>query len=176
MLLVIGIGVGFSLTGFFVIRSWERRNIEKAFLAAADDRTSAVKGAFETEVAMLELVRSSLISDGRIEREEFREILVPFLARSADIRAVEWVPRVPDGWRAKYEAAVRRDGIKGFQFTEMDPQGQMITAGKRDEYFPIYFIGPRPATRPFMAMTWARSRPGWRRSCSPATPGRTVAS
>lgn len=142
VLLVIGIGVGFSSTGFFVIRSWEQRNIQKAFLAAADDRTSAVKGAFETEVAMLELVRSSLISDGRIEREEFREILVPFLARSADIRAVEWVPRVPDGWRAKYEAAAHRDGIQGFQFTEMDPQGQVITAGKRDEYYPIYFIGP----------------------------------
>ena len=74
---------------------------------------------------MLELVRSSLISDGRIEREEFREILVPFLARSADIRAVEWVPRVPDSRRAEYEAAARRDGIKEFQFTEMDHRGQI---------------------------------------------------
>ena len=46
VLWVIGIGIGLSLTAFFVIRSWERRNIEKAFLAAADDRASAVKGAF----------------------------------------------------------------------------------------------------------------------------------
>ncbi len=143
VLWVIGIGVGLSGTAFFVIRSWERRNIEKAFLASADDRTSAVKGAFETEVAMLELVRSSLISDGRIEREEFREILLPFLARSADIRAVEWVPRVPNSRRAEYEAAARRDGIKGFQFTEMDRRGQMVAAPRREEYFPVYFIGPR---------------------------------
>ncbi len=143
VLFVIAVGISLSLTGFFVIRSWEQRNVQKAFLASADDRTSAVKGAFETEVAMLELVRSSLISDGRIEREEFREILVPFLARSADIRAVEWVPRVPDSERAKYEAAAHRDGIQEFRFTEMDRQGQLVTAGKRAEYFPIYFIGPQ---------------------------------
>ena len=131
VLFVIAVGISLSLTGFFVIRSWEQRNVQKAFLASADDRTSAVKGAFETEVAMLELVRSSLISDGRVEREEFREILVPFLARSADIRAVEWVPRVPDSERAKYEAAAHRDGIQEFRFTEMDCQGQLVTAGKR---------------------------------------------
>ena len=79
VLWVIGIGVGCSLTAFFVIRSWEHRNIEKAFLASADDRTSAVKGAFETELAMLELVRSSLISDGRIEREDSAKFSCPFL-------------------------------------------------------------------------------------------------
>jgi CHASE1-domain containing sensor protein len=142
VLWVAGIGIGLSLTAFFVIRSWEHRNIEKSFRAAADDRTSAVKGAFETELAMLELVRSSLISDGRIEREEFREILVPFLSRSHDIRAVEWVPRVPGSRRAEYEAAARRDGIKGFQFTEMDKRGDMVVAQRREEYFPIFFIGP----------------------------------
>ena len=50
---VVCIGVGFSLTTFFVIRSWERRNVEKAFRIAADDRSDAVKNAFETELAML---------------------------------------------------------------------------------------------------------------------------
>jgi CHASE1-domain containing sensor protein len=142
VLWVVGLGVGLSLTAFFVIRSWEQRTIEKAFLTAADDRTSAVKAAFETELAMLELVRSSLISDGRIEREEFREILLPFLSRSRDIRAVEWIPRVADSRRAEFEAAARRDGIKGFQFTELDHQGKLVEAGRREEYFPIFFIGP----------------------------------
>ncbi len=140
---VLGIGVAFLLLTFFVIRSWEQQNLDKAFRLAAEDRATAVKSAFDTEVAMLELVRSSLISDGRVEREEFRETLAPFLSRSNNIQAVEWVPRVPNGRRAEYETAARRDGIDGFRINEVGKDGQLAPASRRDEYFPIYFIGPQ---------------------------------
>jgi CHASE1-domain containing sensor protein len=143
LVLVVCLGVAFSLTVFLVIRSWEHKNVEEAFRLAAEDRAKAVKGAFETELAMMEIVRSALISDGRIERKEFRETLDPFFSRSSDIWAVEWVPRVPDGQRLEYETAARRDGVEGFRFTELDAGGQFVAAPRRDEYFPIYFIGPQ---------------------------------
>lgn len=137
------IGIGFSLTVFFVIRSWEQKNAEKAFRLAAEDRATAVKGAFDTELAMLELVRSALISDDRIEQTEFREILEPFLARSSGIQSVEWIPRVPGNQRTEFEAAARRDGITGFRITEVTKDGQVIEASQRDEYYPVHFIGPQ---------------------------------
>ena len=41
---------------------------------------------------MLELIRTSLISDGKVERQEFSDILVPFRSRLRSIEAVEWLP------------------------------------------------------------------------------------
>ena len=142
MLLAVAAGVGFSAAMFFVVRWWESRNIAATFQSAAADRTTAVKGIFDTEVGMLELVRSSLMADGKVERDEFRETLAPFLAHPGSIMAVEWLPRVLDSQRVQCEAAARRDGQSWFQITEVGSNGRIVPAARRDEYFPIYFIGP----------------------------------
>lgn len=141
--LAVALGVGFSLAVFGLTRLWERRGIERAFLLAAEDRANAVKNAFETDVAMMELVRSSLLSDQRIGREEFRETLEPFLARSQNIQSVEWAPRVSDELRPQYEAAARRDGIENFHFRALGKDGVLTVSPRRDEYFPIYIVGPQ---------------------------------
>lgn len=138
----VGLGVAFTLAAFFTIRIWERRDIEEKFRLAAEDRAAAVKGAFDTNVAMLDLVRSAVISDGRVERQEFCDALAPFVGRSQSIEAVEWVPRVSGSRRQEIEAAARKDGIDDFQFTELDKDGQIVPAVQRDEYYPIYYIGP----------------------------------
>ena len=86
-----------------------QKAVERAFRLAAKERASAVKNAFDVEVGMMELARASLMSDGKIERDEFQQMLSPFLARSRSIYAVEWLPRVPDEQRAEFEAACARD-------------------------------------------------------------------
>ena len=87
-LLAIGGGVALSLAAFFVVRWWESRGVQAAFRLAAEDRSSAVRGTFETEVAMLELVRSALAGAGRLQPDEYRELLAPFLSRTHSIQAV----------------------------------------------------------------------------------------
>ena len=113
MMLAVVVGAGFSVAVFFVVRWWESRDIAAAFQAAAEDRSTAVKGAFDTEVGMLELVRSSLMADGKVERDEFRETLAPFLSHPRSIQAVEWVPRVAERNREEFEAIARRNGEAG---------------------------------------------------------------
>jgi HD-GYP domain-containing protein (c-di-GMP phosphodiesterase class II)/CHASE1-domain containing sensor protein len=137
------VGMAFSAAVFLLVRWWESQNIEKAFRLAANDRASTVRGTFATEVAMLEMIRSSLISDGRVERDEFRQILAPFHSHDRSIEAIEWIPRVPDGRRQDFEAAARREGLDDFQITEMNRDGRMAKARRRDEYFPVYLVGPR---------------------------------
>ncbi len=147
MLATIVAGVGFSVAVFFAVRWWESRDIEAAFRSEAEDRTYTVKMAFETELAMLELVRSSLTADGRVERREFGEMLAPFHAHDNSIEAVEWIPRVSRQNRQQFEAAARRDGFENFQITETDKNGAIVRAEDREEYFPLYYAGPRPADK-----------------------------
>ena len=146
-LLAIFAGVGFSVGVFFVVRWWESRDIDADFQSAAADRAFAVKNTFETELGMLELLRAALMSDGKVEKDEFREVLQPFHSHDKSIEAVEWIPRVPDSQRRDFEAAAQRNGFTGFQITESDKNGQMMPATERSEYFPIYFAGPRPADK-----------------------------
>lgn len=141
------VGVAFSLAVFCSVRWWEYQDIAKVFQLAAEDRALAVKGTFGTEAAMLELVRSSLDGDAHPRRNEFRRLVTPFLSHSRSIEAVEWVPRVAESERAKFVADARRDGIEGFRITEMGRDGRMKPVQRRNEYFPVYFIGPRPGSR-----------------------------
>jgi len=143
VVLVACFGVIFSVTIFFVFRSREQRAAEKEFQTAAEDRAYAVKSAFDTKIGMLDLVRSALITDGRIERQEFGEIVEPLFSRSRDMRAVEWVPRVADSGRAEFEAATQRDGIEGFRICEPGSDRVMMAAPRRSEYFPIHYMAPR---------------------------------
>lgn len=137
------IGVAFSLVVFSAVRWWEYQDIEKEFRLAAEDRALAVKGTFQTETAMLELVRSALEDDTQVRRNNFRRLVSPFGYRSRSIEAVEWVPRVFEAERAKFVSDARRHGIEGYHISEMSPNGKMIPAPKRKNYFPILFIGPR---------------------------------
>ncbi len=130
------VGVAFSLAVFFAVRWWEYQDIAKVFQLAAEDRALAVKGTFETEAGMLELVRSALDGEAHPRRNEFRRLVAPFLSRSRSIEAVEWVPRVAESERAKFVAATRRDGIEGFRITEMGRDGRMKPALRRNEDFP----------------------------------------
>jgi CHASE1-domain containing sensor protein len=137
-------GIGFSVTVLFAVRWWESRDIAAVFRLAAEDRANAVKNTFEIELGMLNLVGAALMSDGRVEKDEFQEVLQPFHARDKSIEAVEWIPRVPGARRRQFETAARQNGFEGFQITETDRIGTIVPARQRDEYFPIYFCGPRP--------------------------------
>ena len=147
VLLAVCAGVGFSVAVFFVVRWWESRDINAAFQSAAADRAFEVKNTFETEIGMLDLFRAALMTDGKVEKDEFGEVLQPFHSHDKSIESVEWIPRVPNSQRQTFEAAAQRNGFPGYRITEPNTNGQMMPAKQRSEYFPIYFSGPRPANK-----------------------------
>ena len=48
---------------------------------------------------------------------------------------------MPEDLRQRYESEARRDGFRALQFTDTS-DGRMGPAGKREEYFPVYFVEP----------------------------------
>jgi two-component system sensor histidine kinase UhpB len=77
-----------------------------------------------------------------LERDGFRRFVAPFLERHPEVRALEWVPRVSAGDRESVEASARRAGFEGFRITERTEQGQLVRAGDRGAYYPVYFVEP----------------------------------
>ena len=60
----------------------------------------------------------------------------------SSIQAIEWIPRVPFEGRAFREAEAWQDGFTAFCFTEYDKDGRLVSAGRRAEYFPVFYVEP----------------------------------
>jgi HD-GYP domain-containing protein (c-di-GMP phosphodiesterase class II)/CHASE1-domain containing sensor protein len=138
-------GLGISIAVFFSIRSWEAAAIEAEFQLEAADRATAIRTVFETQISLLESVQATFNSVSPIDRQDYAKLLAPFKRHAKSIVGVEWVPRVPHAQRDAYEKAARRDGLDGFRFTEQNAEKQIVQAADRDEYYPIYYIGPNRA-------------------------------
>jgi PAS domain S-box-containing protein len=81
-------------------------------------------------------------SSETVDRQGFQLFVQRLFDRHSGIQALEWIPRVTDARRSLYETAARRAGFAEFQITERQNQGQMVPAGWREEYFPVYYVEP----------------------------------
>ena len=75
-----------------------------------------------------------------------------------DSGRVRWVPRVPAAERKAFEAATH--GGRRLRIIERSPQGRLVPAGERAEYFPIASLEPRepdPGALGFDMVFWGRT-------------------
>ncbi|MBL8259529.1 MAG: EAL domain-containing protein [Candidatus Competibacteraceae bacterium] len=135
--------LGLTLTSgvFLEFRQRSREMLERRFQAVAAERSGLVIARFQGSLRELDTVRRFYNGSTAVSRAAFRQFVTPILDRG-EFRALEWVPRVTRERRAEFEAAARRDGLTGFRFTERDPEGRLVPASERDEYFPVYYLEP----------------------------------
>lgn len=135
---------GLLLSGliFASLRSLENKNAQASFNRVAQERLDAL----ETNIT---LTVNNLISLGAffdaahdVNRQRFDRFTAPLLARNHAIQALEWIPRVANQARQKYERDRQHDGFPSFQFREWPSSSQMVRAGKREDYFPVFFVAP----------------------------------
>jgi signal transduction histidine kinase/CHASE1-domain containing sensor protein/FixJ family two-component response regulator len=142
-------GGALSAAGFWAVWAAEERHIRTDFVRAASERASVISRAIEYNCLALESTRSFCIADHEgVERDEFHTFVQPFFAHMVGIQALEWVPRVTDADRDRFEADLRRRGFKDFQITEKGPDGRLRRAARRDEYFPVCYLEPFRGNEP----------------------------
>ncbi|HUI16980.1 MAG TPA: EAL domain-containing protein [Alphaproteobacteria bacterium] len=61
---------------------------------------------------------------------------------------VSWEPRVRDAERASFEAAAQADGFPGYRIRDLAPDGTLVPAARREQYFPIRYFDPMVASAP----------------------------
>ncbi len=120
---------------------WEQARIGLAFAQRAEHLGNAIMRSIGTHIEVLHATEGLFAASERVEREEFRAFTESLIARHPGLQLLEWVPRVPQGARAAFEAAVRNEGHAGFEITEWHPPGRR-RASPRDEYFPVYYLVP----------------------------------
>jgi|GEM_PF-5877099 CHASE1-domain containing sensor protein len=131
------IGLAASLIFFVIIDRLDYQRIQESFERRADKRYAAFKREVESDLQVLESIKTYYAVSREFRRSEFRILVNPFLLRHPSIQALEWIPRVTDSQRAYYKARAKEDGFRNFQINDRKEQGVMVKSPRRSEYYPV---------------------------------------
>jgi len=112
------------------------------FQLLAEDRFSAVESQIDYSLSSLTALKAFFESNSSVSREQFTTFSHSILQQYPEIQALEWIPIVPDEQRELFESVARKEGLNEFVFQERDELGEVLTAKKRAEYYPVYYVEP----------------------------------
>ncbi len=127
---------------FFQVRTGEWRRAQLLFERQTDHLVQALRGALHAYLDDLSAIEGLFLSSREVDRDEFSTFVQGMLVRHPGIQALEWIPRVPAAQRQLYQERAKAEGFADFRFSERGPEGQMVAAGPRDEYYPVYYLEP----------------------------------
>jgi PAS domain S-box-containing protein len=139
---VLTVGLAAALASFVIIDRFDYQRIHESFERKADERYAAFKREIESDLQVLESIRTYYAASREFRRSEIWILANPFLLRHPSIQALEWIPRITDSQRATYEAKAKEEGFRDFQISDRTAQGAKVESPRRSEYYPVYFIEP----------------------------------
>ena len=147
LLLTLIIGIILPVGAALSTWKWEQKIQVMRFTQDARDLVHLLRDNIKDKLIELQGIASFFGTPGEVSRDAFLQFVAPYLSYlhfsyDPSIQALEWIPRVPGKERRRYEEMARREGFPDFQITENNTQGQLVQAGERNEYFPIYFVDP----------------------------------
>ena len=131
----------FVVVLFTIARSSQQESIQFRFEQRAATLAQTIQKHFMGSLDVLYSIEAFYAASNYVDREEFHIFTERLFEQHPSIQALEWVPRVPANKRAEYEKKVHEEGFTKFHFTEKN-DGEMVKAGPRDTYFPVYYVEP----------------------------------
>ncbi len=131
-----------SVLFFFVVRDREQELLQTEVERRGRLHARAVQAAINRNMAALDALAGLFSAYGVPDRNAFRTFIESGELLTEDLQALEWIPRVTDAQRERFEVLARETWRPGFQFTEVDTHGKLVRAAGRAEYFPVYYVEP----------------------------------
>jgi len=170
-------GIAASVVLFQFARALDEDRVQSDFTHVTANAAGELGESIAESAHELECLGATYGVAGQLSRRQFRDFVKPvLLSDRAGIQAIEWIPRVPDCRRGDYEGLARRDGLASFQFTERLSQGHMVRAGRRAQYFPVYFVEPYEGNEAALGFDLGSERLRRQALASARDSGRMVAS
>jgi len=136
------LALALSLTIFAAVRRLEDQNARAAFRVSADERFDDLEVQVGLTLDKISALGGLFDASHEVERAAFERFTASLLDHDSTLQALAWVPRVSNHLRPAYETAARDKGLRSFQISDRLSGGDMVRAGERSEYFPIFFVEP----------------------------------
>jgi diguanylate cyclase (GGDEF)-like protein len=153
------VGLVLSLVAASAIGRWENRNTKVEFEGMAQNQAIVLQNGINEYVSRLVALRTLFESaNDEITRSEFEVFSNRLFQEHPGILRVGWVPRVRRKERVEYESSAVRDGIVGYRFQSVAPDGTRTPAPDSDEYFPLFY-STEPKTSVIYGIDYASQVP-----------------
>lgn len=134
------LGLIFSSILTWLLRENRHEGWQSEIDRRADDRTEVIRGQIMRSLEVLHGIESFLTERPDVSREEFRGFVSNALLRQQELQALSWDPRVSRTEREEWEKRAQKEGFVDFRFTESGPDGGLVPAVERGEYFPVFYL------------------------------------
>ncbi len=135
------IGIVLSVASFALVRSLDEARVRSELEQQINHQVGLLQQGIDAHLEELHDIRDLFAGSPAAEWGKFRAFVRRHEAHHAAIHALGWVPRVSYTERASFEATARVEGSPAFLIRELNANGDLVEAGPRDEYFPVYFVG-----------------------------------
>ena len=143
ILMTIGAGLGLTMGLFVLVRRWEHLQQKVEFDYASEPYVEAIRKAAENIQLTHEVLRQDFYGSSEVSRKEFSMCSEKFLDSLPSLKVLQWAPRVAQRERGDFERRARTEGWHNYQIIEPDPQGRLIPAERRTDYYPIWYAASK---------------------------------
>ncbi len=148
VLIIICLGIFFSVFLFLFVRNRDLEHIRDRYKVFAGDRINSIEREIAHNIDILSSLSLLYENSEHVTRKEFNNFYNKIKTKQNAIKALEWIPRIDNSDRDKYEKAAKNDGYPDFQITRRKTQGNMVRVDEKSEYFPVYYVEPYKNNEP----------------------------
>ncbi|HEX5051822.1 MAG TPA: CHASE domain-containing protein [Planctomycetota bacterium] len=139
--LTAALGLCLAIAAFLVV--WDLRDSRNLadLRNLAEDRLTLMATRLQTTLFRLEALRAFWLASQEVRADEFELFASQLIAGDPAIQALEWAPRIAGSRRETFEAEAN-SLFPGYRIRELAPDGSVVPAASRAEYFPILYVHP----------------------------------
>lgn len=141
--LTLGLGVGLSVAGAWLVGQWEASRRQAEFQQQIENLSTALQRSLNRYTDVLTFLHDYYqVAEESVSRQAFTGFVARSLSTYPGIQALEWAPLVRQGDRAAFENQVQAEGYPNFEITELAPANRLQRAKDRAEYIPVTYVAP----------------------------------
>ncbi|MGL5194210.1 MAG: CHASE domain-containing protein [Chroococcales cyanobacterium] len=143
--LTVLVGLSLSAIAATGVYEWERRSAQENLVRRRDSLTLTLQGDIDEYLQVTLSLGALYDISGQVTEENFQRFSQSFFENYPGIFGMAWLERVPRSQRRAFEQRMQAQGKENFQIRDRAPDGTLVPAGDRPEYFPILY--GQPASR-----------------------------
>ena len=131
--------VGLSLSAIAAtgVYEWERRSAQDNLARRRESVILTLQSDIDEYLQVTRSLGALYGISGQVTEENFQRFSQSFFENYPGIFGMAWLERVPKSQRRAFEQRMQAQGKENFQIRDRAPDGTLIPAGDRAEYFPI---------------------------------------
>jgi signal transduction histidine kinase/integral membrane sensor domain MASE1 len=121
---------------------WERKSVQSDFEAAAGDLSKNIQKNLDGYFNCLYALEGVLQVSHPLKGETFGLVARRWFSLYPGSYDFSWSPRILGKERAVFVKRMRAEGFTNYEIRDAGPEGAIVTAPERPEYFPTQYLEP----------------------------------